>query len=844
MGMSAAKQPAGRKRVTTTLRPEQRQLGFVDRVSETQIIGWALDLDRPKTPVRLAVSVDGQVVDTLACDQKREDLAGSGLPNDHAGFIYDIPRRFYDGAQHTIALRFYTGTPVLFTNRLGQSVAEWHFAHTRRAIYQGFVDGLTEGGALNGWLFRSDTETGARIGGNRLLVLIDGNLASEIVADQFRPDVGGAHRCDPHCGFSYIPPAKYRSGKAFRFRFLVANDRTELLNSPLDATFLPNDAAGTLHELLDLADDLATQTWQMKQRLKALLQVDEMSLTQYAQWAKFYFERLSARVAAARTEAAGPLVSIVCPTWRPNLPHFIAAVQSVQAQSYTNWELIVVDDASGDATLKAWITDVAKADRRIRLVTRRRNGGIGAATNTAIDQARGEYVAFFDHDDLLVDVAIEAMMQAAQTSGARLLYSDEDKIDERGNLSEPHLKSDWNYRLLLGSNFVCHLLVMRRDLLRQIGPLSTAHDGAQDHELLLRAAEMLTGDEICHVPEILYHWRKTPGSTAQSTDAKGHAAAAGVAAVEAHLRRRGLAAEVSALTGMTAYRVRWQRSEEPLVAIIIPYRDQVDVTLRCLRAILSLTAYRNYEIVLVDNWSQSTGARDFAADVSNIAQVRVLRVPEPFNFSRLNNLAVREVPADYYMFMNNDLFVTESDWLRVLVDEALSGEHVGAVGGKFVYADATVQHGGVIVGVGGVAEHAHRGLAQDAPGYMARALLAQELSAVTAAGMLCDARAFAEVGGFDETDLLVAFNDVDLCLKLRAAGWRVIWTPEFIAEHHESISRGDDNDPAHRRRFYHENQTMHERWADVIARDPHYNQNFSRRSGIFRILAAEPEGRP
>jgi GT2 family glycosyltransferase len=436
------------------------------------------------------------------------------------------------------------------------------------------------------------------------------------------------------------------------------------------------------------------------------------------------------------------------------------------------------------------------------------------------------------------------MMQAAQTSGARLLYSDEDKIDERGNLSEPHLKSDWNYRLLLGSNFVCHLLVMRRDLLRQIGPLSTAHDGAQDHELLLRAAEMLTGDEICHVPEILYHWRKTPGSTAQSTDAKGHAAAAGVAAVEAHLRRRGLAAEVSALTGMTAYRVRWQRSEEPLVAIIIPYRDQVDVTLRCLRAILSLTAYRNYEIVLVDNWSQSTGARDFAADVSNIAQVRVLRVPEPFNFSRLNNLAVREVPADYYMFMNNDLFVTESDWLRVLVDEALSGEHVGAVGGKFVYADATVQHGGVIVGVGGVAEHAHRGLAQDAPGYMARALLAQELSAVTAAGMLCDARAFAEVGGFDETDLLVAFNDVDLCLKLRAAGWRVIWTPEFIAEHHESISRGDDNDPAHRRRFYHENQTMHERWADVIARDPHYNQNFSRRSGIFRILAAEPEGRP
>jgi GT2 family glycosyltransferase len=279
------------------------------------------------------------------------------------------------------------------------------------------------------------------------------------------------------------------------------------------------------------------------------------------------------------------------------------------------------------------------------------------------------------------------------------------------------------------------------------------------------------------------------------------------------------------------------------VAIVIPYKDQVEITLRCLRAILSLTSYRNYEIVLVDNWSSSNAARDFAADVSNIAQVRVLRVAEPFNFSRLNNLAAKEVAADYYMFMNNDLFVTQRSWLRVLVDEALSGDRVGAVGGKFVYPDMTVQHGGVILGVGGVGEHAHRGLAHDAPGYMARALLAQELSAVTAAGVLVDAAAFAAVGGFDESDLLVAFNDVDLCLKLRAAGWKVVWTPEFIAEHHESISRGDDNDPAHRKRFYHENQTMQERWGAEIRNDPFYNPSFSRKAGIFRMLAAEREGR-
>jgi GT2 family glycosyltransferase len=538
-----------------------------------------------------------------------------------------------------------------------------------------------------------------------------------------------------------------------------------------------------------------------------------------------------------------PLVSILCPVYRPKLHHFVAAVQSVRSQSYANWELIVVDDGSKDAALKDCIGDLVKQDGRIRSFTRRSNGGIGAATNTAISHAKGEYIAFFDHDDLLVHVAIEVMVRAAQRSGARLLYSDEDKIDERGNLTDPHLKSDWNYRLLLGNNYVCHLTILRRDLLDEVGAVSTAHDGAQDHDLMLRCAERLTAAEVHHEAEILYHWRKSEGSTALAADAKGYAAAAGVAAVGDHLQRRGLAAKVSALEGMTVYRVEWQRSEEPRVAIVIPYKDQVEITLRCLRAILSLTSYRNYEIVLVDNWSSSTAAREFAADVSNIAQVRVLRVAEPFNFSRLNNLATREVAADYYMFMNNDLFVTQRSWLRVLVDEALSGDRVGAVGGKFVYPDMTVQHGGVILGVGGVGEHAHRGIAHDAPGYMGRALLAQELSAVTAAGVLVDARAFVEVGGFDASDLLVAFNDVDLCLKLRAAGWKVIWTPEFIAEHHESISRGDDNDPAHRKRFYHENQTMQERWGAVIRNDPFYNQNFSRKAGIFRMLAAEREGR-
>ncbi len=834
---------AGGKRTATVIQPEQRQLGFVDRVTETQVIGWAIDLDRVTQPVRLAVRVDGRVVDTMLCDVRRNDLGASGLPNTRAGFVYDIPHACFDGAQHRIAFTFQNGTPVLFTNRLGQSVPEWHFANARRAAHEGFVDGLTEGGAINGWVFRIDTESGKRLGGNRLLVLIDGETVGEITADRFRPDVGAAHRCDPYCGFSYVPPVEFRTGRTCRFRFVVANDRTELLNSPLEATFLPNDARGTLHGLMRMAESLASQTWQMRLALRNLLAEDEPTLLEYASWARRYFPALRARVAGAAPMREAPLVSVVCPVFRPDLGHFIEAVNSVQAQSHANWELLLVDDHSRDAALKAWMQDAAKLDGRIRPIFRRKNGGIAAATNTALAEARGKYVAFFDHDDVLESVALEVMVREAEQSGAALLYSDEDKLDERGNLDEPHFKPDWNYRLLLGNNYLCHLTMMTRELAGALGGLRASFDGAQDHDLMLRAAETLRPEQIRHVPEVLYHWRKSAGSTALSGEAKTYAARAGAAAVAAHLARRGLDADVTPLAGMTAYRVTYRFEAEPRVAIIIPYRDQVEMTLRCLRAVLSLTAYRNYEIILVDNWSESPAARDFAADVSNIGQVRVLRVPEPFNYSRLNNLAAASTDAAFHMFMNNDLFVTERNWLRVLVDEALADERVAAVGGKYVYPDQTVQHGGVILGVGGIGEHAHRGLTAEAPGYMARAVLAQELSAVTAAGMLCRAEAFAAVGGFDERDLTVAFNDVDLCLKLREAGWKVVWTPEFLAEHHESISRGDDSNPKHQTRFCLENQTMHERWERVLARDPFYNPNFSRHSGIFRVLAGEETGR-
>ena len=832
----------------------EKHLGFVDRVTATQVLGWAIELDAPRRAARLDVVIDGEVVETIQCGHRRDDLRESGLPSARAGFVYDIPVRFLDDAQHRIAFRFRSGTPIRFTNRLGQYVDEWHFVAGRDAVYEGFVDGLSDGGAINGWIFRTDLDSGERVGGNQVLVLCDGAQIGQFTADRYRADVGAAHKCDPYCGFAYSPPGQYRTGRIHEFRFLVLPDRIELTNSPLTTSFLPNEANAILQELYDQVEHLATQTWLIKNKLRGLLPVEECALTEYDAWARRYFAALRARVLAAKARrpapAAGrrpaaPLVSVICPTYKPHLPHFIAAVDSVRAQTYADWELIIVDDGSRSAELTACIKSLERADRRIRALHRARNQGISAATNAGIEAARGGYVALFDHDDLLVDVALDVMVDAASTTGARLLYSDEDKVDGRGTFSEVHLKTDWNYRLLLTNNYVCHLLMVERALLQKAGRLRSAYDGAQDHDLVLRLSEIADPTEIRHVPEILYHWRKTPASTAMSESSKSYAAKAGIGCITDHLKRRGMKPAVTQVEDMMCFQIDWRLKAEPKVCIVIPFKDQVDLTSRCLRAILSLTDYRNFEVLLVDNWSESEEARTFCAEVSNIQGIRVLHVPEPFNFSRLNNLATRRSDAAWYMFMNNDLFVTQRNWLRILVDEALATPRVGAVGGKFIYPNQTVQHAGVILGVGGVADHAHRGLKATDRGYMARAVVAQELSAVTAAGMLCSAEAFAEVGGFDEEHLLVAFNDVDLCLKMRRAGWRIVWTPVFLAEHHESVSRGNDMSATHQARFFYECQTMQERWGPVIAADPYYNRNFSRSSGLFRVLSREPlEERP
>ncbi|GEB03998.1 hypothetical protein GRO01_15740 [Gluconobacter roseus NBRC 3990] len=616
---------------------------------------------------------------------------------------------------------------------------------------------------------------------------------------------------------------------------LAQPDNTELDGCPIVTSFADDAFESRIIDVTDELDEIYRRMAKLRQELRDLVPKRPYTLGDYDRWARKYYTLLGKRVAEQRgrdekkKSTFEPLVSILCPVYRPLESDFKAAVQSVLDQTYQNWELILVDDAGKSQETTEIIKDFAKNDPRVKCITLKKNVGIADATNVAMDAAKGQYVAFFDHDDLLVDVAIEVMVRAAHETGAKLLYSDEDKIDQAGYYLEPNLKPDFNYRYLLGCNYICHLTMVETVTMRQIGHLSSDYNGAQDHDFVLKATEILDPSEIFHVPEILYHWRKTPNSTAVDVSQKTYAIDAGVKCVADHLKRRKVASKVSSIRGLTLYGVDWTSRTQPSVSIIIPFKDQVDTTLTCVEKIRENTEYKNYNIVLIDNWSVRDETLDFIKKIQKHENVSVITVEEPFNFSRLNNIAVDQTTSDFIMFMNNDVFIEDPKWLHRMVGEAQAFKDVGAVGAKLLYPNDTIQHAGVVVGPAGVAAHVHRGDPLSEYGYIGRTMLSHEVTAVTAALMLVKRSVFEEVGGFDEEALKVAFNDVDLCLKIRRAGYRIIFSAETIAYHHESLSRGTDDKPEHETRFFLETQTMLERWSSdpLFERDPSYPRYFT-----------------
>ena len=802
----------------------------VDTLADGCLTGWAYDEAALESSAQFELLIDGDEIDLVSADQARPDVLNAGHPHALVGFSKRIPGRFCDDRAHSITLRPPNGGTLRAAN--GQASPSWSFSFPSIAI-SGQVDGLHEG-AIRGWALRHDHPADRRTGGLPVLVTHRGQPIGQITANQFRADVAETHDCDPNCGFAFVPALELVAGRALELRFRVLPDGPELQGSPFTAHFPALDAYRQVREMLSVADTLFTQMWALRSQLKAMLPAEQHSLATYDGWARRYRRALAARPATSFVET--PLISVICPSYRPRLQDFRSAVHSVIAQSYQNWELIIVDDCSQRPELAGLIAELAAADARVKPHFLAENVGISGATNAAIALAQGEFVAFFDHDDLMAPRALEFMLAAAQRSGARLLYCDEDKIDDAGVYSEANFKPDWNYRLLLAQNYVCHLLFVSAEQLRKAGPLRRHCDGAQDHDIILRLAEITPDRQIHHVPDVLYHWRKTPTSTAASGKSKSYAVQAGIKAVSEHLERRGVAARVTSPFDATFYAVEWIVAKAPKVTIIIPFREHIDLTRACVQAILEVTAYPNFEIVLVDNWSISAEAEAFSAGIAEIPGVRTIRVERAFNYSELNNIAVAATTGEMLLFLNNDVFVRQANWLEQMVGEVCADPAIAIVGVKLLYPNNLVQHAGVVLGVGGVADHCYRGLQAHEPGYMARAICAQDMSAVTAACMLCRRTVFDEVGGFDAAHLHVAFNDVDLCLKVGEAGYRVVWTPQVWAEHRESLSRGSDFKPEHQARFFAENQFMEHRWSAVLAHDRHYSRFFSKRSGLFRDL--------
>lgn len=559
-----------------------------------------------------------------------------------------------------------------------------------------------------------------------------------------------------------------------------------------------------------------------------------ISSEEYRRWIRQYDTLNEADRTAIRRRISAmpsrPRISVIVPVY--NTPEAILrqALDSVVRQLYQDWELCVADDASESPHVRQVLTEYQQADPRIRCCFRDERGNISAASNSALEMADGDLVTFLDHDDELAEQALYMVAEEfLRHPDADLIYSDEDRLGSDGRRESPYFKTDWNPDLMLAQNMVCHLAAYRRELLLKIGGLRMGVEGSQDHDLVLRFSEQTSADRIRHIPAILYHWRRTPGSV--SSDAVSGVASyqAGVRAVQDHLDRRGVQATVSVVTerGSPHYRVRYALpTPVPSVSVVVPTRDRVELLRRCVDGVLNGTNYPDLELIIVDNNSSDAAALAYLADLEQQPRVQVLREAGAFNYSALNNRAVQAADGEFVCLLNNDIEVIHSDWLSEMVSQAVQ-PGVGAVGARLLYPDDCIQHAGVMIGWGGGAGHAFSGLPKTAPVPFSRLDAVQTLSCVTAACMVLKKSVYDEMQGLEERAFAVAYNDVDLCLRLSEAGYRIVWTPCATLYHHESASRGRHRSQADQVRDRKEGLALRERWQQRIASDPYLNPNVS-----------------
>jgi glycosyltransferase involved in cell wall biosynthesis len=565
--------------------------------------------------------------------------------------------------------------------------------------------------------------------------------------------------------------------------------------------------------------------------IKRCFRIVELGGNDYAEWIRRYDTLTDETRATMRARVDSfshkPLISVVIRTYNPKPEWLIEAIESVRKQIYPHWELCIADDASTNVDVLKLLQHYADNDSRIKVVFRKKNGHISAASNSALEVVNGEYIALLDNDDLLREQALFWVTEAiVNNPGAGLIYSDEDKIDQSERRYDPYFKSDWNPDLFLSHNMICHLGVYRTKLVRKLGGFREGYEGAQDYDLALRCVEQITPQQILHIPRVLYHWRNHRGSTAQAGSEKNYALLTGERALNDHFARIHISAKAELLDfGM--YRVRYAiPTAAPLVSLIIPTRNGLSLIKQCIESIFAKTTYKNYEILVVDNDSDDPETLDYFASLAGDNRIQILRDERPFNYSALNNAAVQQARGEYLGLINNDTEVISPEWLDEMMGLAIQ-PGVGAVGARLWYPNDTLQHGGVITGLGGVAGHSHRHLNRGAPGFFFRAQLIQTLSVVTAACLVVKKSIYQEVGGLDEANLKVAFNDVDFCLRVREAGYRNVWTPYAELYHYESATRGYEDTPEKQLRFRDEVLYIQKRWGSLLMNDPAYSPNLT-----------------
>ena len=527
-----------------------------------------------------------------------------------------------------------------------------------------------------------------------------------------------------------------------------------------------------------------------------------------------------------------PQISVVVPMYNTNEIFFKELIESIENQTYSNWELCLADGSeSQNESLKQYY----EKNEKIKYKFLNENKGISENTNKAIELATGEYIGFLDHDDLLSQDALFEMVKVInEKENAEFIYSDEDKINETGERFEPYFKPDYSPETLVCNNYITHFVVVKKELVDKVGKLNSKFNGAQDFDFVLRATN--EAKEVFHISKILYHWRVHKSSTANVADAKPYAYEAGKRAVEAHLKRtgkKGIVEEGQDVPGI--YKIKYEIEGNPKVSILIPNKDNVNLLKTCIDSILKLTTYKNYEILIIENNSEKKETLEYYNEISKNEKVRIINSGiKEFNYSKIINFGVQNATGEFILQLNNDTKVLNSDWLENMVGYAQNKE-IGAVGARLYYDDKTIQHAGIIVGLSGIAGNMLVNLPYGKHAYFGREAATRNVAAVTGACLLCRKELYEEVGFMDEEKFKVAFNDVDFCLKLLEKGYRNIYNPYSELIHYESKSRGYEYTKAKEERFNKESENFKLKWKKYIDYDPYYNVNFTRKTCNYDI---------